>query len=447
MTRNVRDRVGCLSILKVSRSKQRLIMKNDFDLVPTEIFAEADTESILERTATEGVAKGQSHVLIHTLNALIAEPDLTKFLDKLLVAITQELGGHSAALWIHDPKDKTNILHETSYGGEILTGQRQLDHPHAAKKGQFKRELTERVLTQGPVVIHDVANSSLIQPEVRRWMASQGLKSLLCVPLMVGKKVVGVLSIRRTSPKTFTAQEEALGQLLGHYVSLAVHLMRLAERGEEAAILEERTRIAQDIHDSLSQNLAAIVTQLELVKDTLRTTSSDETLSCLQLAQTLARESLVEARRSLWALLPATLEGRNLPGALRHLAAQLNERAITNVRFSVQGSPQQLTQEAEINLFRISQEAANNALRHADANSVQIRLSYDEDKVTLFVEDDGRRFDSAQGQASDGFGLMSLRERAKRAGGQATILSESGSGTQVVVEIPVGLSGPGGLTL
>jgi signal transduction histidine kinase len=411
-----------------------------------ETAEEVRPEKVIERRKSEEISRTQNKVLIRTLNGLASEPDWNKFLDKLLVAITEELGAHSAALWFHDRKGPTTTLYKTVYGGPAPGGEPRLQHPFADREGQFKQGLVEQGLTEGPFVIKEVAKSPLLEPEVRGWMAAHGVKSLLCIPLIFGKKMVGLLTIRGATPEAFTARKKYLGELLGHYVTLAVCLMRLAGRAEEAAVLEERTRIAEEIHDSLAQNLVAIVTRLELASATLPA-HAEESAAHLATAQTLAREGLAEARRCVWALVPAALEKENLPSALRKMVTNFNDMTPTEIRLTVEGSPRRLAQETEINLFRISQEAVNNALRHAEADRIQVRLSYDPQKISLSIADDGHGWRPQEDGDSRGFGLVSLRERAKRAGGQATILSESGVGTNIVVEVPLVSPSPGGMPL
>lgn len=396
----------------------------------------ARTEKVVERRKSDDTTKTHTKLLIRTLDALASEPDLAKFLDKLLGAIIEEFGAHSAALWFHEPKGHTMTLYKTLYGARTHRDESQPGLPLAAQRELFKRKLIEQGLADGPFVIRDIASCPLLEAEMQQWMDVQGVKSLFCIPLIFGKKAIGLLTIRGSTPEAFPARKKYLGVLLGYYVSLAVCLVRLAGRAEEAAVLEERTRIAQEIHDSLAQYLVAISTRLELASGSLPA-NLDSCSSNLHMAQNLAREGLGEARRAVWALVPAALEQENLAGALRKMVSNLNETTPTEIRLTVEGSPQRLAQDTESNLFRISQEAINNALRHAEAEQIQIRLAYQPEKVTLSIQDDGNGLGSRENGAARGFGLVSLRERAKRAGGEATILSQPGMGTQVVVEVPL----------
>ncbi len=420
-------------------------MKETYHCTPDETLEAVGAERVVERRKSDETSRTQSRVLVRTLNALASEPDLTKLLDKLLAAIVEEMGAHSAALWFHEPKGHAMTLYRTFYRGGVTHDQDRTEHPFAEKRESFKRRLVEQGLLEGPFVIEDISNCPLLEPEVREWMTAQDVRSMLCIPLVFGKRAIGLLTIRGSKSETFTARKRYLGVLLGYYVSLAVCLMRLAGRAEEAAVLEERTRLAQEIHDSLAQYMVAIATRLELASTSL-SVNPEGCASHLQTAQNLAREGLAEARRAVWALVPAALERENLAGALQKMVTNLNENTPTEIRFSVEGSVRRLAQDTESNLFRISQEAVNNALKHAEAGQIQIRLAYRPEKVTLSIQDDGNGLSCREDAAGRGFGLVSLRERAKRAGGQATILSEPGMGTHVVVEVPLATQSFGGGT-
>lgn len=385
-----------------------------------------------------GTPGDQGQALRRILTRLGQEKNLQTSLNQLLVAITEELASHSAALWIPDPADGTYQLYETSYEGKILKGTEQLGHPYAAKRGRFKKKMFSHALSHGLFTIPDVSKSRFIEPEVSQWMRSQEIKSLLCVPLRAGHGCTGILTIRSTSPSAFSEDREQLAQLLAHPIGLAVHLMRLAKQAEESAILEERTRIAREIHDSLAQILVEIIMRLDQARQALPPAADADRTFQLDQVQLLAREALVETQRTVQALGPVQVERRGLIRALRELA--WNRNPDTQVEFSLRGEPRPLHQDTESDIFRIGQEALNNALRHARAKKVHIELAFESDGVKLTVEDDGQGFDVERAEAGGGFGLTSLRQRVERTGGRLEISSEVNGGTRVIVVIPNGPS-------
>jgi len=203
----------------------------------------------------------------------------------------------------------------------------------------------------------------------------------------------------------------------------------------EAAVLEERSRTAREVHDSLAQGFAGIVLQLEAAKHAL-TVNSKKAQACLEEACALAREGLAEARRSVMALRPQVLEHSDLPAALARVAAQVSTGPQARVTFRVHGSPHPLPVEVESNLLRISQEALHNACKHAQAQTITVTLTFALHRVELCVQDDGRGFNARGSTYGNSFGLLSMRERAERIGGRFILTSRLGKGTKVVVVVP-----------
>jgi signal transduction histidine kinase len=217
----------------------------------------------------------------------------------------------------------------------------------------------------------------------------------------------------------------------------------LAEAEREAGVLQERSRLAQEIHDTLAQGFVSIVTQLEAAD---RRLAPDEAPVRQQLdrARATAREGLSESRRLVRALRPELLEGASLPEALGRLAARWSEASGTPARLSVTGAPGPLPVPVEVTLLRAAQESLQNVQKHAQAGSVDLTLSCMEDLVVLDVHDDGAGFGS-NGARRDGagFGLRAMRERVEQLGGRLLIESRKGEGTTIMVELPAEATGHG----
>jgi len=218
-----------------------------------------------------------------------------------------------------------------------------------------------------------------------------------------------------------------------------------AEEKQVTIVLEERTRIAREIHDTLAQGFTGVVIQLEVAEDAL-SDDPEEARAHLLRARELARESLTEARRSVWHLRPPALERGDLVSALASLVAELAHESTVEIEFSHHGVPPRLAPDTESNLMRLCQEALTNARRHARAGSIRVELVFGSRQVELRVEDDGQGFDPSQPSHPDGFGFLSMTERAERMGGQLIIDSQPGQGTRVVVLVPVVGPEPGGDT-
>jgi signal transduction histidine kinase len=219
---------------------------------------------------------------------------------------------------------------------------------------------------------------------------------------------------------------------------------QLVAQAREAGVLDERQRLAGEIHDTLAQGLTGIITQLEAAEQ-LRS-NPNESLRHVEQARRLARESLSEARRSVQALRPALLENSRLPEALAKLADAWSGSSRVPVRIEITGETIPLSPELEITLFRVAQEALTNIAKHANATRVGLTVSYLDDVVLLDVRDDGVGFnvgvESTAGTEANGhsYGLVGMRQRLGRIGGSLEVESGPGRGTAISASVPM----PGG---
>ncbi len=215
-----------------------------------------------------------------------------------------------------------------------------------------------------------------------------------------------------------------------------LRLQQIRERF--SLVLEERVRLAREIHDTLAQGFVGISSQLDAVAMSLHN-QAGTAHKHLDLARKMARHSLTEARRSVMDLRASALEGNDLPAALTHAAREWTAGSTLKIQLDVAGDSHKLPEEMEQNLLRIAQEAVTNAVKHSSASNVAIRLLMDHRHLSLRVADDGNGFD--QGAAfslRDGhFGLLGMRERAERLGGELHLRSMLGRGTEVEVTVPL----------
>jgi two-component system NarL family sensor kinase len=210
--------------------------------------------------------------------------------------------------------------------------------------------------------------------------------------------------------------------------------LRERKRAEEASILEERNRIAREIHDTLAQALTGVIVHMEVAKVVVPEDSKAR--NHLIQAHNLARDGLAEARRSVWALRPQMLEQGSLSQALESLVHGLTAGTPIKGECTIEETQYPLPSHVETNLLRIAQEAFVNALKHAHANVVQVELTFGSQAVSLCVRDNGQGFNPEllRGQ---GFGLVGMRERIQSLGGRLTIASQPGQGTEVIAVIPL----------
>jgi signal transduction histidine kinase len=215
----------------------------------------------------------------------------------------------------------------------------------------------------------------------------------------------------------------------------AVH--RAMAEAEFAAILSERNRVAREIHDTLAQGLAATSIQLTLAKKNVN--GASEALGHhLDAAQKLVRESLAEARDSIWNMRSHVLESRDLAGALGEILKQRCDGTGIETSVEVSGQSRRFAPIVENNLLRIGQEAIFNATKYAKAKRIVVKLEFGEKEFRLLVRDDGCGFDTAHPPTGlGGFGLMAMRERAGELKGDLQVNSDGERGTQVRFTVPL----------
>lgn len=205
------------------------------------------------------------------------------------------------------------------------------------------------------------------------------------------------------------------------------------KRAEVASVLNERNRIAREIHDTLAQTFGGILLHVGAATGLMQKDPSSA-LPYIATIDELARTGLAEARRSVAALRPKLLEGGDLCSALNSLAAQMNSSS-AQITCEIVGTLYPLSPNTEDNLLRICQEALVNAIKHAQASEIRILLSYQPTQTLLRVTDNGQGFEMNQQALEKGFGLLGMSERAERIGGEFTICSQPGQGTEITVVV------------
>ncbi len=213
-------------------------------------------------------------------------------------------------------------------------------------------------------------------------------------------------------------------------------LRRKMAETEFSAMFAERNRIAREIHDTLAQGLGAISMHLEMVKEKLGH-EPEKVARHLDIAHKMARQSLGEARDSIWNMRSQILENTDLAEAVQGILRQLTDGTGIQYQFTVTGNPRRLAPVIENNLLRVGQEAITNAVKHAHAKNVSVTLDFSAAEASLSVRDDGSGFDPAQVPAGTHFGMIGQRERTAQMGGRLEISSSPGHGTELKVRIPI----------
>lgn len=397
-------------------------------------------QDITQRKEAELVSIGQQQALQRSLNLLATEPELDKFLGQVLITVTEQLGAPVADIWLDDTEQDITWLHLTSWNGHILTASEQPNHPGATPLPLcvFRHYSSWVTLHEQdePYIYYDVPNHPELLVAFRDWAAARGgIQMLLLVPLVFGDTHLGTLAIGHQQNPPPSPKELELAKALAQQVVLALQLTRLAKEVRQAALLEERNRLAGEIHDTLAQAFTGISIQLGVAKR-ISHQDPDEVQTILNRVDKLAQAGLREARRSVWALHPSAVEYTNLAHSLSRCVEQITNGTNVRVEFRVQGTPSDLPAIIGMNLLHIGQEALVNALKHAHPQTVWLELTFESQSVCLCVRDDGRGFTlpSNSNNVSGGFGLVSMQQRAERIGAQLTISSRLEHGTEVLVQ-------------
>jgi signal transduction histidine kinase len=285
-----------------------------------------------------------------------------------------------------------------------------------------------------PVRLADIRQ----HPDFGWWPSAHPvLTDFLGMPIVDGDRILGELFLaNKMTPGGFTAEDEELLRLLAAHAAIALVNARLYERSRELSIVEERQRIARELHDAVTQKLFS----LRLTADAAATlTARDPARAAEELGtvRRLAAEVADELRAIVVGLRPVDLSGDGLDVALRKQVELLDRVHGAAVRF-VGGTVPRLAAAAEGAAYRIAQEALHNALRHGTPSTVDVRVGVDGGVVSLEVADDGRGFDPGPAGSSGRLGLASMRDRARAAGGRLEVRSAPGAGTVVRLLLPVG---------
>ncbi|GAA3189331.1 histidine kinase [Dactylosporangium siamense] len=236
----------------------------------------------------------------------------------------------------------------------------------------------------------------------------------------------------------FDADDEELLRLLATHAAIAIVNARLYERSRELSIVEERQRIARELHDAVTQKLFSLRLTAEAAT-ALVTRDPQRAVAELDTVRRLAADATAELKSIVVGLRPADLAGDGLATALQRQAELLDRVHAARIRFTGDQVPK-LSEERQEAAYRVAQEALHNALRHGDPRHVDIHLRRSGRGFTLSVTDDGTGFDTARPvkTAQRRLGLASMRERARSVGGRLTVASKPGAGTTVTMEVPGG---------
>jgi signal transduction histidine kinase len=387
-----------------------------------------------ERAAEERVAElAKANAVIRgNLERLASEPDLHSFLGHVLLEATRQFDAASGAVVVSKDSLQQWRIAAHVRDGRIEEPPYPISVPiNGSSFGDRFTKPTE------PMYLDVEQQSEEFWPGMLAFHRQEGYAGTVVYPLVFGSRNVGflILRFRRTA---HDVQRSELLVALAQQATLAVQLTRLAYQAKEAAVLVERARIGQEIHDGLAQAFTGILMQLGAVEEFPSCKKKNSGLALtLTRIRDLAREGLAEARRSVMALRLDQTRRAGLELALRQLAERSTVPGGVTCSFEGGGITTGLKPEYEHELLRIAQEAVSNAVRHARPHAIRITMTDETAHWVMSVEDDGRGMEQRpELYAREGFGLTSMRQRASAIGGEWQIESQPGAGTRVSVRLP-----------
>ena len=407
--------------------------------VPTITAAEMRTalareREISARQRTIELAKA-NQALHECLDALASVPELDELLGKVMIAITRQLGAASSVLRLRDFEQSCLTIDRVFEDGRVIT-------PAEAKYPQrlLVIPLDEQqlgLLAQPAAVLQLLDNVSAVPDEARACLLELGVKTLLVVPLNIATQLIGTLNFHFIKRREFRLEEIEIARALESQAVLAIQVTRLAKAAKQAAVLEERTRLAGEIHDGLAQSFTAICMQLGVAKQELSSQVGDP-LYRIQRAVELAQLGLAEARRCAHDLRLSMVEESGLTVELQRLAERSSVVGRLSCDLRSNKIPEdKLPPRLKHELLRIAQEAVHNAVRHANPSAIVVTLQWETPILFLEVKDNGCGIPADRLEQSEGLGLRSMRERASGIGGRFEIQTAAGWGTSIIVTVPV----------
>ncbi len=266
---------------------------------------------------------------------------------------------------------------------------------------------------------------------------TDGLRYHASIPLYAYGKELGVLNVASTDWSELSDEDLELLKTIGDLVSISIQRARLFARSARYGALEERARLAREIHDTIAQGLTGISLQLEVADALLEEDGSlEKAREAVQRALDLTRSNLEEARRSVLDLRAAPLEDRSLSEALATLVEEKAHERNLKTTLDIVGNNIPIPLRVEVTLYRIAQEALTNIVRHAHAKSFAVQLVVTPEQARLTIEDDGAGFD-IDDIPKGHYGIIGLNERVKLLGGTLEVQSTEGAGTYLEAIIPL----------
>jgi signal transduction histidine kinase len=285
--------------------------------------------------------------------------------------------------------------------------------------------------TGEPAIIQDTGTDPRATQEI---VQAEGIRSFMQVPITIDEEIFGVFSADFIQPHSFSIDEQRLLISLAQRAALAIENARLYEQAQELGILQERNRLARDLHDSVTQSMYSVTMYADAASKQLTTKQPSAAAENLKKLRDVIKEATRDLRLLIFELRPQIIQEEGLAAAIEARLDAVENRSGVQIDFVVEGESS-LPFFIEDGLYRITLEALTNALKHSKSDQIRIGLQFDQNAATIEIQDNGIGFDPATVQESGGMGINSMKERAAEIGAQLDMESNPGEGAQVIVRV------------
>jgi ligand-binding sensor domain-containing protein/signal transduction histidine kinase len=379
---------------------------------------------VRERTSALQKRTTEMEALYSGDEKIIRSVTLDQVLRAIVEVAVQMLNADRSAVFVWDEKHR-RVMPRVSHGFApeslaVLT----------FAKGEG---VVGRVLETGIPVIAPELDLDTLRPDIRAAIVAEGIHSFVHLPINVDGQIIGVFNVGFTRPEAIVEDTVRLFTALVQRAALSIENMQLFEKTKELAVIEERNRVARDLHDSAKQKAFAALAQLGAVSGILKSDPSNA-WSHLGEAENLVYEVIQELTFLIQEMYPMALKEKGLATTLREYVFEWENRNGVMINLDIQNA-RRMPLETEQAMYRMIQEALANVARHSQADQVNVSLVYNSESIALTVEDNGLGFNS--NHRSGGMGLRIIKERAETIGGQASVESALGHGTKIVITAPL----------
>lgn len=388
--------------------------------------------SLIKRIQEENLQRNRELGIINEIALTVnASLDLNVLLPRTMEKLIQVTEADSGELFLINERSR-ELSYEFSVGISA-----EASKPYSSSLANNDGLIHEVARSNEPMIIQDMGNYDSVVTPV---LSVSGFRSVAVVPLKSRSGILGVLCILSLKPNHFKLDEASLFANIGSQIAMAIENARLYEKVQGIVIVEERERIAKELHDGLAQVLGYVITKSEATRQILSkmTMATDYLVELEKVAQ----DVYTDTREDILGLRTAVSGDRDLVSTLREYLTRFSQMHGIRTVFEVDGQTiPHLSPQVELQTIRIVQEALSNIRKHAEPTRALVRLTASDNNVTLLIEDDGKGFDvNALGHSDCAkFGIRTIKERAESIHSRLDIESKPGNGTKVTLSIPLNL--------